>query len=82
MGFPMGFDLPDKDLPSQSLLLRAAFLAGVRHANPSWRRRDAIWRSALSTFGLNTSLALLDGDGLPLQRLFNQTFGFVAHRLF
>jgi hypothetical protein len=67
---------------SQCLLSIAAFLTGVRHANLPWGGPDAIWRSALSAFGLDTSLTLLNGDILALQSFFHQTLGFVAHRLF
>jgi len=66
---------------SECSLFFAAFLAGVRHSNLTWTCRDAIERAALSAFALYASVALLDGEGFTLQGFFDQTFGFVAHRL-
>jgi hypothetical protein len=66
----------------QRHLLVAAFLARVGDAELSGGRRYSIWGAALSTFGFDSGIALLDGDGLALQRLFHQPLGFVAHGLF
>jgi hypothetical protein len=66
----------------QRHLLVAAFLARVGHTELSGGRRYSIWGAALSAFGFDSGIALLDGDGFALQRLFHQPLGFVAHGLF
>src|SRR5579864_6197765 len=67
--------------PLQRPLLVAAFLAGISDAGLAGRRGDAIGRAALAADRFDAGVALLDGDGLALQRLFHQPFGFVAQRL-
>src|SRR5450631_488576 len=59
----------------------SAFLAGIFDAGLSARRLDAVDRAALSAVGLDPGVALLHRDRFPLQRLFDETFGFLAHRL-
>src|SRR5450631_1908454 len=59
----------------------SAFLAGIFDAGLSARRLDAVDRAALSAVGLDPGVALLHGDRFSLQRLFDETFGFLAHRL-
>src|SRR5664279_3943502 len=66
---------------SQRLLLMAAFLARVFDAGLAARRLDAVYRAAFSAVGLDPGVALLHRDRFPLQRLFDETFGFLAHRL-
>lgn len=68
-------------MPSQRLLLLAAFLAPEGYACLSRSRRDAIGRAAFAAFRLDPRLALLDGDAFALQRFLDQAFGLVAHRL-
>jgi hypothetical protein len=66
----------------QRHLLVAALLARVGDAELSGGRRYSIWGAAFSAFGFDSGIALLDGDGFALQRLFHQPLGFVAHGLF
>jgi hypothetical protein len=66
----------------QRYLLVAAFLAGVGNTELSGGRCYSIWGAAFSAFGFDSGIALLDGDGFALQRLFHQPLGFVAHGLF
>src|SRR5580692_3759699 len=66
----------------QRLLLIAAFLAGVGDTGLARGGGDAVGGAALAADGFDAGVALLDGDGLALQRLFDQPFGLVAHRLF
>jgi hypothetical protein len=73
---------PASDRALQRPLLVAAFLAGVGNAGLAWRRRDSVGRAALAADGFDPGIALLDGDGLALQRLSHQSLGFVALRLF
>ena len=58
--------------PSQRLLFFATFLTGVCHPNLPGGCRDAIWRSALSAFGLYASRAVLNGDRFLLQCFLHQ----------
>jgi hypothetical protein len=60
----------------------SAFLAGERHAKLAGRGRHAIFSAALAAGGLDPGVALLDGDGLLLHRLFDQAVGLRTHRFF
>ena len=66
---------------SQRLLLMAAFLARIFDAGLAARRLDTVDRAAFSAVRLDPGVALLNRDRFPLQRLFDETLGFLAHRL-
>src|SRR5664279_5394224 len=80
MAWPMGQKQTERGR-SQRLLLMTAFLARIFDAGLSARRLDAVDRAAFSAVGLDPGVALLHRDRFPLQRLFDETFGFLAHRL-
>src|SRR5580698_11510200 len=65
---------------SERVLPCAALFARKLHAHLPWSGQDAVRRAALPAFTLDTSLAPFNGEGVTLQRLFHQTFGFGAHR--
>ncbi len=73
---------PRQDRALQRPLLIAAFLAGIGNAGLAGGGGDAIGRAALAADGFDAGVAMLDGDGLALQRLSHQPLGFVALRLF
>ena len=66
---------------SQGLLFVAAFLAGVFHPALTNLRCNAIGRSALTAFHVQSGLPPRDGH-VPCYRLFYQAFGLLAHGIF
>jgi hypothetical protein len=66
---------------SECPLLFSPLPARVRHPHLPLGRRDAIKRTALCAFALNTRLAPLDRDGFARHCLFHQTFCLLAHCL-
>ena len=71
----------DRVVRSQRPLLSPAFLTRIGNPRLSRLCRHAIGRTALAAFGLDTGVALFDGQGLPLHGLFDETFGLFAHIL-
>jgi len=58
-----------------------AFLAGIFDAGMAARRLDAVRRAAFPAVGLDSRVALFHRDRFSFQRLSDETFGLLAHRL-
>jgi hypothetical protein len=63
---------------SECPLFFATLLTRVRHSNLPLSGCDAIKRATLCALALDTRLALRNGDGFALHRLFHQPFGLLA----